>query len=165
MILKQSACCLLGISVAHIVIGKDYFSYKWCICSSTSPTNMVYLWDKIITSVRCSLVSSAYCFRVLTCFKITEAAGLSSAISEKYACQWPALSTHTHSYKHRAMFFPASDVTQPRLFLFHRLIAPTEDHWFYGKPCLQAECHRPEVTFCLLQLEQYWSGLMSALAE
>lgn len=79
-------------------------------------------------------------------------------------CQWLALSAHTHSCKHTALFLSASDSTQPLLFLFHRLIAPTEDHWFYGKPCLQAECHRPEVTFCLLLLEQYRSTLMSALA-
>lgn len=110
---------------------------------------------------------STECLWEFTECNMTEAACLSSAIVEKYfqICWWLAPSAHTHSSKHTAPLFPASDSTQPRLFLFHGLIAPTEDHWFYGKPCLQAECHRPEVTFCLLQLEQYWSTLISALAE
>lgn len=74
--------------------------------------------------------------------------------------QWPVLPPsppHLHPCKHMVLFFSASDSTQSWLFLFLRLIAPTEHHWFYGKPCLQAECHRPEVTFCLPQPRQSWT--------
>lgn len=38
------------------------------------------------------------------------------------------LHSHTHSCKHTVLLLSASDSTQPLLFLFHRLIAPTEDH-------------------------------------
>lgn len=69
----------------------------------------------------------------------------------------PPSRQHLHPCKHTVLFFSASDSTQPWLFLFLRLIAPTEHHWFYGKPCLQAECHRPEVTFCLPQPRRSWT--------